>query len=489
MRWGGWIVLAATIIICACSVLTCAMRRTLVSRKARKRRVAENADMNGENYYASRSQPNLMKESPAIRESQYARAESPPPLEGDPSTVGTKLPNIATFETDRSRPSTDDRAPLNPGRDPSIRTTSSRGNRTDPRRPPPLAVPNGPAGGYGDGSQRSPVSPMEDDYSYANGQYNAPSRGVYGQGPPSRGGTSPYGGQRGGYPTRVGPRGGYGARGGYPHRGGVGRGGPGMMRGGTRQGWNTGGRDGMGPMTAGAAGGMAAGAMMGRGHQGPPPGYGSDCNGSPGPYGRTAMPQDSNNYDGTAGPYGAPRNGYQSPDPPIGRSYGERAQSPYRPAGDRYASPRPSVDRPYANSRPESPYARPDGRYASPRPPLNQDYSSERSFTPYGEPPANAFARRQSPAPPSDTPRERSYSTGQPRDPTSYGFSGRQPSPARSLTRPRDVSPPPPIPAVIQTDVPIGQAIEMDATSGSPAAASAPGFKSSNFHNLAVLPG
>ena len=51
MAWGGWIVLAATILIIASSVVTCAMRRTLVSRKARKKRIAENAEMNGQNYY------------------------------------------------------------------------------------------------------------------------------------------------------------------------------------------------------------------------------------------------------------------------------------------------------------------------------------------------------------------------------------------------------------------------------------------------------
>ena len=51
MAWGSYIVLAATILIAASGIVSCAMRRTLVSRKARKRRIAENAEMNGENYY------------------------------------------------------------------------------------------------------------------------------------------------------------------------------------------------------------------------------------------------------------------------------------------------------------------------------------------------------------------------------------------------------------------------------------------------------
>ena len=51
LKWGGWLVLASTILITASGVVTCAMRRTLVSRKARKKRIAENAEMSGENYY------------------------------------------------------------------------------------------------------------------------------------------------------------------------------------------------------------------------------------------------------------------------------------------------------------------------------------------------------------------------------------------------------------------------------------------------------
>ena len=52
LQWGGWIVLASTILITASGIITCAMRRTLVTRKARKKRIAENAEMNGENYYS-----------------------------------------------------------------------------------------------------------------------------------------------------------------------------------------------------------------------------------------------------------------------------------------------------------------------------------------------------------------------------------------------------------------------------------------------------
>lgn len=56
LQWGGWIVLASTILITASGVVTCAMRRTLVSRKARKKRIAENAEMSGENFYNRQAQ-------------------------------------------------------------------------------------------------------------------------------------------------------------------------------------------------------------------------------------------------------------------------------------------------------------------------------------------------------------------------------------------------------------------------------------------------
>ncbi|KAI1002350.1 hypothetical protein K3495_g5850 [Podosphaera aphanis] len=51
MEWGSYLVLGATVLIAASGIISCAMRRTLVSRKARKKRIAENAEMNGANFY------------------------------------------------------------------------------------------------------------------------------------------------------------------------------------------------------------------------------------------------------------------------------------------------------------------------------------------------------------------------------------------------------------------------------------------------------
>ncbi|KAJ8098617.1 SUR7/PalI family-domain-containing protein [Lipomyces tetrasporus] len=44
LAWGGWIVLAATVIIAVCSLILCTMRRTLSSRKAMRKRIFESPE-------------------------------------------------------------------------------------------------------------------------------------------------------------------------------------------------------------------------------------------------------------------------------------------------------------------------------------------------------------------------------------------------------------------------------------------------------------
>ncbi|TVY85860.1 pH-response regulator protein [Lachnellula willkommii] len=100
MAWGSYIVLAATILIAASGIVSCAMRRTLVSRKARKRRIAENAEMNGENFYNRQDVP-----APA------AVPTVPVMVNGAPG--GDKMPSFATFETQKEKERTsDERIPL-----------------------------------------------------------------------------------------------------------------------------------------------------------------------------------------------------------------------------------------------------------------------------------------------------------------------------------------------------------------------------------------
>lgn len=260
MAWGGWIVLAATIIIVASGIVTCAMRRTLVSRKARKRRIAENADMNGQNYYANRA---------AAAADNLAKAESPPPLSGDTMTSNKEF---ATFESQAQRQ--DDMIPLNQ-RNPSLKTNSSNGRDGSDQSYAPSRGPSGrgrqPIDQYG-----NPIPPLPND---GFAMRNVPRGGP----PPNRGGPQMRG--RGGYGPP--PRGGYG-----PPRGGYGPPSRGGMRGPPPPGWNGNGR-GMRPMP-GPGPGPGPGPMN-RGP--PPPGYNNDpyAQGAPprrepSPYGRGPSP-------------------------------------------------------------------------------------------------------------------------------------------------------------------------------------------------------
>ncbi|EGP82724.1 pali pH response regulator [Zymoseptoria tritici IPO323] len=191
LQWGSWIVLGATILIIGSSIVTCAMRRTLVSRKARKKRIAENADMNGSTYYEQMAANQIMAE-------QLPKADSPPPMSGD-TMVNDSGKQFATFESkahaDGGRRSTDDQTPLNP-------TPSRAGMAMVCRRGDPAEI-NMVIGGYG---------PPPRGY--------GPPRGRGGYGPPRggfRGGPPPPGwnGRGRGY----GPPPGMIGRGGMPRQG------------------------------------------------------------------------------------------------------------------------------------------------------------------------------------------------------------------------------------------------------------------------------
>ncbi|KAJ5710961.1 hypothetical protein N7488_005117 [Penicillium malachiteum] len=216
LKWAGWIVLVATIILVSCGVVTCAMRRTLVSRTARKRRIAENAEMSGENYYN--------RQNPAAA----ALADAPPPLTEtkEAMATGSVTEEPATFVTFRTntRDSDDDRTPLNSSRTPLNDMPPPPSRRGTPyRSQDEQGLP--PSGPYGAGpTMRNPSDPR------LRPQPSNGSIGPHGTPPPP--GFAPRG--RGGYPS-----GGY-ARGG-PHNG------PARGRGGY-----------MGPMPRGR-GGMARG--------------------------------------------------------------------------------------------------------------------------------------------------------------------------------------------------------------------------------------
>lgn len=353
-QWGTWIVLPATIIVTAAGVFTCAMRRTLVSRKARKKRIAENEDMNGSNYYAMKQElvnKAAQEPPPPNTHMSYARAESPPPLDMNQANGVATYDKMGGSPYDRSVRPEDDRTPLNP-RDPSMRSASTG------RRDPNGAYVGRSGSRTRDDDPMGPVSPM--DGAPRSSSDSRRMRG--GPSPPyGRGGPAPmyYDGRgRGRGPGSRGPgRGDYGlSRGGYPPRGGP-RGG---MRGGPPPGFNSRG----GP------------SMRGRP---PPPGY--------------------------AG-------GYYSRSPSQGRSPRRSLDEGYRPAPETY-----------------------DGQGAGPqdRQWLNQDPYA------YEQPAGDAYGYDQQQQPPSLARRPSEVT----RDPASFGFIGRQPSPARSMSAPRAEAPPP----------------------------------------------
>ena len=272
------------------------MRRTLVSRKDQRKRIEENAEMNGDNYYAQ----------------QAAQAVAPPPLTnpaiGSNNTGANSLPSFATFDKSTAGPE-DDRIPLNE------RTATGYSGSTAMR--PSLDEPGMERYGMGAGRGGSNMRGR-------GGRPYAQPRDEFGNPlPPS----PALGGRRtsqDGYPRNMSPhepiRGrGYG---GYQPRG-VPRGGLYNGRGGPM------GRGGIGPGSAmGAAGaGMIIGDAMGR-NRGPPPGYGPPSN--RGGYGPNGGLQHRRSSGASSGPG---LNGRQPSPGPSTNAYAQidglaRAESP-----------------------------------------------------------------------------------------------------------------------------------------------------------------
>ncbi|OAP59111.1 hypothetical protein AYL99_06409 [Fonsecaea erecta] len=350
LQWAGWIVLASTILIAASGVVTCAMRRTLVSRKARKKRIAENAEMSGENFYNRQAQ-----ESKTVAQT-FTTEPTMPMVNGSPGA--DRLPTFATF--DASQKSDEERQPLRAqalSAEPSVVTPSrdgasdryygppSRSSSQPPYNgqrdqfgniPPPPVPPTAdgtmvPVQGRRSGDEPTPPSPYRDR--------SLPPPG--GRGYPPRGrGTYP---PRGGFPPRAG---GFGPRGPPPPQGYPGRGGFSTdMRGG----YGGRGRSGIPPGVAG-------------GSRRPPPGYppnGIDsaserytppdgypvAMGPPLPMapGQQYMEDNERRYDARSPSV------YTQGEEPQG-PYGARAQSPARdrtsPYGSRVQSPSGTLRRP-----------------------------------------------------------------------------------------------------------------------------------------------
>lgn len=253
MAWGTYVVLAATILVAFSGVVTCAMRRSMTSRKARRKKIEENAEMSGENYYnrEANGKPNV--------DIGIANQPSIPLVSGANQSGKDNLPAFASFEqVKKDDQVSDERVPLtqrSPTQGPNDLTAAGAmggaaaarayGSRS-PSRDRYGNPSNGQPDAYGlardpsfDRSQSRGRGDMSGAFHRgrggpynARGGYGAPNRGRGGYGPQGRGGYGPRGG-----------RGGYGP----PPRGNYGPGGP--MRGGRSP----------PPMYAGAAAGAAYG--------------------------------------------------------------------------------------------------------------------------------------------------------------------------------------------------------------------------------------
>lgn len=216
LAWGSYLVLAATILVAMSGLVTCAMRRTLVSRKDRQRRIAQNAEMSGENYY------NRTAQDKTTVEPEVSRQPTLPTVSGG-NGVHDNLPSFTTFEQkSRSDQASEEAIPL------TRRTTSNR----SPVPPNEVASVGGVAA-FSRNPQRqgsrdqfgNPIDNATDPYATRRGPSPSLSNRGTGAGGGYRGGRGGYG--RGGYDNYGAPvrgRGGYGpsGRAGYGPRGGRG---------------------------------------------------------------------------------------------------------------------------------------------------------------------------------------------------------------------------------------------------------------------------
>lgn len=438
LAWGGWIVLASTILITASGVVTCAMRRTLVSRKARKKRIAQNAEMNGENFYnrqnateADAQPPNSQPIMPSV----------------DRISTPDQLPAFTTYDSKSQATVDDDQMPLN-ARTPSNRTAPSSAMRVETSEDGSekygamgRASPGGMRGGYG-------------------GAFNAPRDEFGNLLPPSNAfGPSPVGAsRREPFDPRmthqysndtINSQGSHGrGRGGYPGRG-VGRGGPyGPGRG---SGLNGSARGiPMGPLAIATV----DNGMSNRRQDGAPPGYGNGYR----PEGR-AFPGYSNGDVIATRPGGPTMNAREPPSPGYGGSVGYGGQpppiSPVSPGGSAMnARDQPSFG--YGGSPPPLPSSAAVGYGRQPA-----------LLSPTS--PGDYVHTSSSGAQENSTLHGRGPSPGPPSAPGANGYVAREPFSESGAHSYQTALPPPPLPELRPGESSIiGQAVEMDALTGSP---------------------
>ncbi|PHH51343.1 pH-response regulator protein palI/RIM9 [Ceratocystis fimbriata CBS 114723] len=216
LGWGSYVVLGATILLGLGSIMACAMRRTLVSRKSRKKKIAEHAEMSGENFY---NRENAIKAANAA----VAPVPSIPAIPAVPSVNKSTSDGhtaFATFESSKEKANSqvsEERIPLT-SQNSIHRMNSADQNNDMPLPPPPVNM-----GGYGGPPRSNSAPPQADQYgnpidngqSMYAGNYNASVDRFNNY--PGRGGPQNFRG-RGGY-GRGGSRGGYNGPNNYPNNG------------------------------------------------------------------------------------------------------------------------------------------------------------------------------------------------------------------------------------------------------------------------------
>lgn len=328
LAWGTYITIAATALVFFSLLVSCAMRRTLISRKDQRRRIAENAEMNAQAYY------NREEQEPKSSFVMTSQPTVPTIVSGGSGTQDT-LPAFATYETSRDDQISDEHIPL------TQRTTSERSNNGMQPTAADMAAVSDIGGPY-NGPQRSQST---DPYgNYPNNAYGAAAGQPYDRmnRGPTRQATDPSNGYRDGR----GGRGGYGAPmrgrgGGYgpPGRGGYGpRGGRGGAGGG---GYGQQSRGGNGPYYNMPRGG---------GTRSPPPMNYSNDNVSQ--YNR--LPQQQLGYVDERGPYAGAQPAQS--DPSVNYSAPTRSASASdNSISNKFMPYRPDLELPRAESPPPLP--------------------------------------------------------------------------------------------------------------------------------------
>jgi hypothetical protein len=157
LKFGSYLVLAGTLLNFLGTIVACGLRRTLVARKKQRKRIGENAEMSGENYYNRQA-----------AKATLPHLESPPMSHESTSPYTEKAMGYpTTFDMKQKPTSSEDTIPLNPSNS-SFRPMplNSENNRMNspygPRQPPQLGVAmpyQRGRGGYG-GSMRGEYPPQ-----------------------------------------------------------------------------------------------------------------------------------------------------------------------------------------------------------------------------------------------------------------------------------------------------------------------------------------